>query len=244
MHEHGQCSRCWGVFRSAEETGKALGPGPMAALLAKTDGAAQGLGCPACGGQCREVAFNGWFLDVCSACHGVFVDWGESLVRARWAKDRRSLWTRLREALRRAPPVPGAAAPPFVDYRLLETLSVPNTSPAKVATRTSTVKGAPYLLEASGEVSNWSGRLRGVDALYCYAVWRVGKEPQKWAQLRVDDRSLEELGGGAPLPYDPRHVYRVPFPGTGAPLGLHLSDARDSWVDNRGALTVRLYAKG
>lgn len=240
----GTCVRCKGVFRTAEQLSRALGPAALAALTSELDGAAAGLKCPACGIEAREVACRGWFIDVCAQCHGAFADFGEAIARgARRAPRRAALWERLRAMLLRKDVQVGRAPPPYQDYSLVEVVSVPNTRPEKVATFHRTVKGAPYLLEASGVVSVWSIRIEGVDAAYCYAKWRVGPVPQPWGQLYVDGKSLHALAGST-VPYEPSHVYRVKLEGTGRVVALHLHDPHcDSWQDNSGALTVRLYAK-
>lgn len=242
LKPNGQCARCWGIYRGSAQLGRLLGPAGLAALLALAEGAPPGVKCPHCALECREVAFRGWFIDVCGQCHGAYTDFGEFIEGRRRPPGAGSLFERLRALLRRKADRAGWAAPPFEQYRLIEVLSVPNEWPEKVATHHRTRRGSPYLLEASGVVSNWKLRFEGVDALYCYAQWRVGPVPEKWAQLRVDGGSLEDLAG-APLPYQPSHLYRVPFQGTGKVLGLLMSDAQASWPDNSGALTVRLYAK-
>lgn len=138
-------------------------------------------------------------------------------------------------------------------WRLLEEIAVPNDRPVRVSTSTCTIIGIRYLLEASGTVSNWSrsfnnrflkpgGRAPGVDAIYCYAEWRVGPDPQPWQQFRVDDKSLFDLAG-RPIPYNAEHVYRVELDGTGAPLQMHMGDAQQSSQDNSGSIHVRLFAR-
>jgi hypothetical protein len=244
MNRTGTCARCKGVYRTAAQLSQALGPSALAALLSETDGAPPGLKCPTCGVAAHEVAFRGWFIDVCARCHGAFADFGETIARgARPAASRRSVWERLRALLRRKDLHVGKAAPPYGDYALVEALSVPNDRPAKLASHHRTRKGAAYLLEASGVVSVWSMRVEGVDAAYCYARWRVGPVPQPWGHLMVDGKTLHALAGST-VPFEKSHVYRVPFQGTGRCLALHMSDPMaDSWSDNSGAITVRLYAK-
>lgn len=120
-------------------------------------------------------------------------------------------------------------------------LTVSNDKPVKVATSFATRKGATYIIEASGVISDWSDKSDGVDAVWCYAEWRCGKgEP--WQQLRIDDRGLMEITGQT-IPYNASHTYRIEAPGTGAPFVFHMSDAQGSSSDNSGAIQVTVTEK-
>jgi hypothetical protein len=92
----------------------------------------------------------------------------------------------------------------------------------------------------------WGGEWDGVDAYYAFHPTRVGPTPQPWAQLLIDDRPMLELAreNGDPAGFNPGHVYSTAIRGTGRPLKLQILDARNgSWGDNRGGLTVRIFAR-
>lgn len=126
---------------------------------------------------------------------------------------------------------------------LVQELSVPNTEPRRV-TSEALEDGRPYVIEASGTFDDWGNDPHGIDAVWCFAEWRVGPSPAAWQQLRIVDGDAEkgmiDLAGGA-LPYDPRHVYRVTITGRGRPLVFFLTDAVGSAADNKGAVTVRIF---
>lgn len=126
---------------------------------------------------------------------------------------------------------PGAAAG--------ETLVIPNDKPVKGKSATVLERGRWYVIEASGVISDWSDKKDGVDAVWCYAEWRCGKDGQVWSQLRIDDRGLPEIAG-TPIPYNPQHTYQVRLQGQGKPVEIYCSDAQGSWSDNSGAFTVRI----
>ena len=69
----------------------------------------------------------------------------------------------------------------------------------------------------AGVITDWSDHKDGVDAVWCYAEWRCGKNGEAWNQLRVDDKGLNDINGSA-LPYNPQHVYRVRIQGQGKPI--------------------------
>lgn len=123
-----------------------------------------------------------------------------------------------------------------------ETLTVPNTEPKKVSTSFATKAGAVYIIEASGFVSDWSGKSDGVDAVWCYAKWRCGENGEPWQQLRIDDKGMMEASGSH-IPYNPAHIYRIEIPGTGAPFVFYMSDAQTSASDNSGAIQVKVTEK-
>lgn len=103
-----------------------------------------------------------------------------------------------------------------------KTLVIPNDKPVKVRSATALERGRWYVIEASGVISDWRDKTDGLDALWCSAEWRCGKEGQGWNQLRIDDRGLPDLAG-KPMPYDPQHVYQVRIQGRGeAPSRLLL----------------------
>ncbi len=123
-----------------------------------------------------------------------------------------------------------------------ETLTVPNTEPTKVSTSFATKVGAIYTIEASGFVSDWSGKTDGVDAVWCYAKWRCGENGEPWQQLRIDDKGMMEISGSH-IPYNPAHIYRIEIPGTGAPFVFYMADAQTSASDNSGSIQVTVTEK-
>jgi hypothetical protein len=123
---------------------------------------------------------------------------------------------------------------------LVETLVIPNNKPGKVTSRAVLEKDHWYRIEASGVVSDWPHVKDGVDAVWCYAEWRCGKSGEPWNQLRIDEKGLTELADGN-LPMSPDHVYEVLYKGQGLPLVAYATDAQNSWSDNSGAFSVRIF---
>jgi len=123
---------------------------------------------------------------------------------------------------------------------LLETLTIPNDMPVKITSTTVLDKGRWYIVEASGVISDWSNVKDGVDAVWCYAEWRCGKNGEVWNQLRINDKGLTDIAGKA-LPYNPEHVYMVRYLGDGKKLELYCSDAQGSSSDNSGFFTVKIF---
>lgn len=127
-----------------------------------------------------------------------------------------------------------------VETKLLETIIVPNDRPAKVKSDTVLETGRWYAIEASGVISDWPDVKDGVDAVWCYAEWRCGRNGEVWDQLRIEGKGLSEIAGKTLL-YSPKHVYRVRYRGEGRQIELHCSDAQGSWSDNHGFFTVKVY---
>lgn len=125
---------------------------------------------------------------------------------------------------------------------ITETLIVPNTQPKKVSTSFATKVGAVYIIEASGYVSDWSDKSDGVDAVWCYAKWRCGENGEPWQQLRIDGKGMIE-STGRHIPYNPKHIYCIEIPGTGAPFVFHMLDAQNSAGDNSGSIKVAVTEK-
>jgi hypothetical protein len=123
---------------------------------------------------------------------------------------------------------------------LVETLVVPNDKPGKVTSRAALEKDHWYRIEVSGVVSDWPHVKDGVDAVWCYAEWRCGKSGEPWNQLRIDDKGMTELADGN-LPMSADHVYEVLYKGQGRPLVVYATDAQNSWSDNSGAFTVKIF---
>ncbi len=126
---------------------------------------------------------------------------------------------------------------------LLETLIIPNDKPGKVTSQAVLEKDRWYLIEASGVVSDWSHVKEGVDAAWCYAEWRCGKQGEPWNQLRIDEKGLTELAGGTLIP-SPDHVYRLRYKSQGKRLEVYSTDAQNSWSDNSGSFTVKIFQEG
>ncbi len=123
---------------------------------------------------------------------------------------------------------------------LLETLIVPNDKPVKITSSNVLERGQWYTIEASGVISDWSNVRDGVDAVWCYAEWRCGKNGEIWNQLRINDKGMTDIAGRA-IPYNPDHVYKVRYQGEGKRIELYCIDAQGSWSDNSGWLTVKIY---
>jgi hypothetical protein len=123
--------------------------------------------------------------------------------------------------------------------RLLEMLTIPNNKPVKVSTTNVLENGRWYVIEASGVISDWDTVKDGVDAVWCYAEWRCGKQGQLWNQLRIDEKGMPDIAG-QPIPYNPQHTYQVRYLGQGKKIEFYAVDAQGSWSDNSGAFTVRI----
>jgi hypothetical protein len=127
---------------------------------------------------------------------------------------------------------------------LLETVYVPADQQNPVYTSMILEQGKSYIIEASGVYSCWSDHPEGgVDAYYCFAEWRCGKNGEAWNQLLLDDKPMAEIarGNGDSDSYNPGHIYRTTIVGNGAPLILQISDAKNSWSDNLYGLSVNIY---
>jgi hypothetical protein len=124
----------------------------------------------------------------------------------------------------------------------LEELIVPNTRPEKMTSRNVLVAGQEYVIEASGTIDDWGNTPHGIDAVWCFAEWRCGRNGEVWDQLRINGKGMNEIAG--PIPYNAQHVYRISFQGQGKPVEFFCSDALGSPGDNLGALTVRIYSAG
>lgn len=122
----------------------------------------------------------------------------------------------------------------------MEELVVPNTKPVKLLSQTVLEAGKTYVIEACGTFDDWGNKAYGIDAVWCFAEWRCGREGLAWNQLRIDEKGMTEIAGQN-IPYNPRHVYRVNYVGQGKPVQFYLSDAQASWEDNLGEATVRIY---
>ncbi len=123
---------------------------------------------------------------------------------------------------------------------LLETLVVPNAKPVKISSATVLESGRWYIIEASGVISDWSHVQDGVDAVWCYAEWRCGREGQSWNQMRIDEKGMPDITGN-PIPYNSQHIYRIRYMGQGKRAEFYCSDAQGSWSDNSGSFTVKIY---
>jgi hypothetical protein len=126
------------------------------------------------------------------------------------------------------------------DGDLVETLIVPNDKPVKVKSTAVLEKGRRYVIEASGAVSVWSHKKDGVDAVWGYAEWRYGKKGQIVNLLRIDGKGMSEIAD-KPLPYNSQHIYQVRYEGQGKQIEVYSTDAQNSWTDNSGSLTVKIY---
>ena len=124
--------------------------------------------------------------------------------------------------------------------RLIETVIIPNDKAVKVTSVTSLEKGKWYIIEASGVISDWSQANEGVDAVWCYAEWRCGKNGEVWNQLRINEKGLPDIAGKS-IPYNPQHVYQVRYLGEGKTIELYCSDTQGSWSDNSGSFTVKIF---
>lgn len=120
-----------------------------------------------------------------------------------------------------------------------ETLVVPNDKPVKVISKIPLEKGRWYIIEARGVFNDWGNAPDGIDAVWCYAEWRCGKNGEVWNQLRIDGKGLTDIAGNQ-IPYNPEHVYRIRYKGEGKSVELFMSDAQGSSSDNIGSLTVRI----
>lgn len=131
----------------------------------------------------------------------------------------------------------GGTTPPPPQGNESQTLVIPNTQAQKLRTSFATVPGGIYRIQASGVINDWGNAPDGIDAVWCYAEWRCGKEGQAWNQLRINDKGMPDIAG-QPIPYNPGHTYTVDMAGDGKPIEFYCSDAQGSSGDNLGAFTV------
>lgn len=124
----------------------------------------------------------------------------------------------------------------------LETLIIPNDKPVKITSTTILENNQRYIIEASGVISDWSHVRDGVDAVWCYAEWRCGKQGEAWNQLHIDGKGMTDIAG-KPIPYNPQHIYKVQYQGQGKQVELYCTDAQGSWGDNSGSFTVKIFKK-
>lgn len=118
-----------------------------------------------------------------------------------------------------------------------ETKEVRNDKPEKIYTTDILEEGATYLIEASGQVSDWDTKNPvGVDPCYCYIQWRC-PTPEPWGQLIIDGKNMHQINGST-IPYNPGHTYSVKYTGTGKKMELYCSDAQGSSGDNSGKFKV------
>ena len=121
----------------------------------------------------------------------------------------------------------------------LETLVVPNDRSEKVISRTVLEAGRLYIFEVSGTFDDWGNTPAGIDAVWCFAEWRCGKQGEVWDQLRINGKGMTEVVG-QPIPYNPQHLYRIYYLGQGKPVEFYLSDALGRPGDNKGSVTVKM----
>lgn len=138
-------------------------------------------------------------------------------------------------------PALATVSPEFTGIQA-DTVFVSNESPDHVQTDFVSTVGKTYIIEASGEVSDWAGLHDGVDPVWCYAVWRCGEQGEVWLQLRIDDKGMNDYVT-TPLPYNPAHLYVIEIPGTGKPFTFHTYDSQNSAGDNEGFFVVDVYEK-
>lgn len=125
---------------------------------------------------------------------------------------------------------------------LVETITVPTTTPGTTSSRSILENGRTYSLQVSGNFSYWdsSGRTTGADALYDYR----GKPPVLYSALVINGKSLKDWieASGSKAAYRSDHVYTVLISGNGKPLTLSIFDP-GPYSDNSGSLSVKLRRK-
>jgi hypothetical protein len=119
----------------------------------------------------------------------------------------------------------------------IEVIKVPNYKPITIVSMTRLEKGKAYIIDASGCVSNWDNKNDGIDAIYCYAKWRIGDKEEAWAQLRIDGKCLPEIAG-QDIPYNSGHVYRVRYVGTGKQMESNMNYTQKIWNDNSEGIII------
>jgi hypothetical protein len=122
----------------------------------------------------------------------------------------------------------------------VDSLIIPNDKPEKITSLINLEKGVTYTIRASGVISDWSDKIEGVDAVWCYAEWRCGAEGLPWNQLRIDGKGMSDIAGHT-IPFNPSHVYEVQYIGQGKPITLWMYDAQGSSGNNTGSIYVDIY---
>ncbi|MFN7116637.1 MAG: hypothetical protein ACK4TA_07530 [Saprospiraceae bacterium] len=148
------------------------------------------------------------------------------------------VWTRNIQA--EASAVAGGAAVTASRKDLLEEITVSAVSPQPVASKMILESGKNYIIEVRGTFSCTTGMPACIDAAWCYAPRCARNDP--WGELMIDGMSFHTVAG-ATVPYRDDHVYRIPYPGRGkqAIFGIYDAVVLNSYADNNGALTVRIF---
>jgi len=123
---------------------------------------------------------------------------------------------------------------------LLEEILVTSGSAQPVASKIILENGKNYIIEARGSFSCTTGTPASVDAAWCYAPRCNRNDP--WGELMIDGMSFHTAAGGT-VPYQEDHVYRINYRGRGkqATFGIYDAVVLNSYADNKGALTVRIF---
>ena len=123
---------------------------------------------------------------------------------------------------------------------LLEELRVDATqAPYSAESRMVLESGQQYTIEASGTFDYWGNQAQGVDPVWCFAAWRCG-EGQDWNAFRIDGKGMKDLVGQT-IPYNPQHVYWIPYTGQGKRVSFGINEAHGGML---GLVTVRIYGGG
>lgn len=148
------------------------------------------------------------------------------------------VWTRNLEA--EAYAVQTGAAVTTSRKDLLEEITVSSASAQPVASKIILENGKNYFIEARGAFSCTTGMAACIDAAWCYAPRCNRNDP--WGELMIDGVSFHTAAGAA-VPYQDNHIYRINYRGRGkqATFGIYDAVVLNSYADNTGALTVRIY---
>lgn len=135
---------------------------------------------------------------------------------------------------------PGGSVGGTTRKDLLEEIVVSSLSSQPVASKMIFESGKNYIIEARGTFSCTTGLPACIDAAWCFAPRCTRNDP--WGELMIDGVSFHTIAG-ATVPYNGDHVYRINYLGRGkqAIFGIYDAVVLNSYADNNGALTVRIY---
>lgn len=123
---------------------------------------------------------------------------------------------------------------------LLEEINVSSQNVQPVVSNLILENGKNYIIEARGTYSCTTGYPACIDAAWCYAPRCKSSDP--WGELMIDGLSFH-TAAGTTIPYRDDHIYRINYRGKGkqATFGIYDAVVLNSYADNTGALTVRIY---
>lgn len=124
--------------------------------------------------------------------------------------------------------------------KLLDEMTVSALESQPITSKLVLERGKDYIIEARGSYSCGDGLPACIDAAWCYAPRCKRSDP--WGELMIDGVSFHTAAGNT-VPYRDDHIYRITYRGKGKQVSLGIYDAvvLNSYADNTGGLSVRIY---